>query len=151
MSITDRDSHLAGPSTISLERCRSTFAEPTDPCSCRRKPRISLLQIIDRTAIAFPPQSLWREAPIMPIDRQATSEPDRVVPQLIEYFLCLAGGQSKVIWIEQRGIHRMQRKFEESLCRQWSIDLRCARTIAHRFVVANRRIVARASLFQASG
>src|SRR5882762_6034213 len=51
MSITDRDSHLAGPSTISLERCRSTFAEPTDPCSCRQKPRISLLQIIDRTAI----------------------------------------------------------------------------------------------------
>src|SRR5437660_10227189 len=84
MIISASDSHFPGPSTISFERHLSTFPEPSDRVPCSRNPRISLPEIFDDTAITFAPQSLWCEATIMPVDCQATSEPDRVVPQSVE-------------------------------------------------------------------
>src|SRR5580704_11775718 len=104
--------------------------------------------MLNEVTITRAPQSFWSNTTIMPVDRETASKLDCIVHQLSEDCRCLSWGQPKIIGIKQSGIHCMQRQLEQSNRLERLVGLRRTRSISHRFVVANRRVVGRSSLLQ---
>ena len=88
----------------------------------------------------------------MPIDRTSVPPKSDALSTIgpSSAFAC-CWRKREMIGVEQSRVHHMQRQFEQPTRIERLVHLRCASAISHRLVVANRRVVSRASSLQHRG
>src|SRR5262249_42970875 len=108
-------------------------------------------QICEHVAVGCTPKPFGRQAAVVPVYRQNTAETRGGIQYLLEDGGGGARGKLEPRGVEERGVHDVQRQFQQLRGAQWPVYLRRSCAIANGFVVTHSGIVRGAGLFEGDG
>ena len=115
----------------------------------RRLANQATRELLEQLHVGTAPQTFWRETAVVPIDGHSAAELQRVVDDGAHALPRLGGRTMQMRGIEERGVHHVKRELEQPNRLERFEHLGRARAVADGLVIAARRIVGEARLFEA--